>query len=154
MKVKVFNIYKISLSLVLLATPLCIFPLRILAQTPNPKQPAVIINSGSTNTCKYRIELLPSGKATYTVCNRKSAGEIKVDTATKFFNDISAAKPLSKLPYKPCARSVSFGTSTQVRYQGQISQDISCPSNDLRVTNLYEDTKSIQQELNFSTSKN
>ncbi|WP_322695758.1 hypothetical protein [Nostoc sp. DedSLP03] len=151
---KVFNIYKISLASVLLATPLYVLPLRILAQTPNPKQPAVIINSGSTNTCKYRIHVLPSGKATYTVCDRKGAGEIKVNTATKFFNDILAAKPLSNLAYKPCVKSVSFGTSTQVRYQGQTSQDISCPSNDSRVTNLYDDAKSIQQELNFSTSKN
>ncbi len=154
-KVKVFNIYyKISIVSVLLATPLCVFPLRILAQQLNPEQPAVIFNSGSTNTCKYRIRVLPSGKATYTVCNRKGAGETKVNTATKFFNDISAAKPLSKLPYKPCGKSVSFGTSTQVRYQGQKSPDLSCPSNDLRVTNLYDDAKSIQQELNFSTAKN
>ena len=152
---KVFNIYQISLASILLATPLYILPLRILAQTPNPKQPAVIINSGSTNTCKYIIHILPSGKATYTFCNKKGAGEIKVNTATKFFNDISAAKPLSNLVYnKPCVKSVSFGTSTQVRYQGQTSQDISCPSNDSRVTNLYDDAKTIQQELNFSTSKN
>ncbi|MHC5609600.1 MAG: hypothetical protein ACYTXA_00820 [Nostoc sp.] len=153
-KVKVFNIYKISIVSVLLATPLCVFPLRILAQTSNAEQPAVILNSGSTNTCNYRIRVLPSGKATYTVCNRKGAGEIKVNTATKFFNDISAAKPLSKLPYKPCGKSVSFGTSTQVRYQGQKSPDVSCPSNDLRVTNLYDDAKNVQQELNFSTAKN
>ncbi|MFN6529586.1 hypothetical protein [Nostoc sp. ChiSLP03a] len=138
----------------MLATPICISPLIILAQSPNPKQPTVIINSGSTNTCKYIINVLPSGKATYTVCNRKGAGEIKVGTATKFFNDILAAKSLSKLPYKPCAKPVSFGTSTEVSYQGQKSQDISCPSNDSRVTNLYDDTKSIQEELNFSTSKN
>ncbi|MBN3959755.1 hypothetical protein [Nostoc sp. NMS8] len=151
---KVFNIYKMSLASLLLATPLYVLPLRILAQTPNLKQTAVIINSGSTNTCKYRIRVLPSGKATYTVCNRKGVGEIKVNTATKFFNDISAANSLSKLPYKPCVKPVSFGTSTQVRYQGQKSQDISCPSNDPRVTNLYDDTKSIQEELNFSTSKN
>lgn len=151
---KVLNIYKINLALVLLATPLCIYPLTILAQTPNPKQPAVIINSGSTNTCKYTIHVLPSGKATYTVCERKGAGEIKVNTATKFFTDISAAKPLSKLPYKACAKSASFGTSTQVRYQWENSPDISCPSNDLRVTNLYNDAQSIQQQLNFSTSKN
>ncbi|MEH2179626.1 hypothetical protein [Nostoc sp.] len=151
---KVFNIHKISLASVLLATPLYILPLRILAQTPNPKQPAIIINSGSTNTCKYRIRLLPSGKATYTVCDKTGEGQVKLEIATKFFNDILAAKPLSKLSYKPCVKSVSFGTLAQVSYQGQKSQDISCPSNDSRVTNLYNDTKSIQKELNFSTSKN
>ena len=151
---KIFNLYKISLFSVLLVTPLCVFSLKILAQTPTTQEPAVIINRGSTNTCKYIIRVLPSGKANYSVCNRKGAGEIKVNTATKFFNDILAAKPLSKLPYKPCAKSVSFGTSTEVIYQGQKSPDISCPSNDYRVTTLYNDAESIQKELNFSTSKN
>ncbi|MEH2235885.1 MAG: hypothetical protein V7K30_06410 [Nostoc sp.] len=151
---KVFNFYKISLASVLLATPLCVFSLKILAQTPTPQQPAVIINSGSTNTCKYRIRVLPSGKATYTVCNRKGAGEINVDTTTKFFKDILAAKPLSKLPYKPCAKPVSFSTSTVVKYDGQKSPDISCPNNDFRVTNLNDDAKNIQEQLKFSTSKN
>ena len=151
---KIFNLYKYKISLfsVLLVTPLCVFSLKILAQTPTTQEPGVIINRGSTNTCKYIIRVLPSGKATYTVCNRK--GEIKVNTATKFFNDILAAKPLSKLPYKPCAKSVSFGTSTEVIYQGQKSPDISCPSNDYRVITLYNDAESIQKELNFSTSKN
>ncbi|MEH2119236.1 hypothetical protein [Nostoc sp.] len=138
----------------MLVTPLCVFSLKILAQTPNTQEPAVIINRGSTNTCKYIIRVSPSGKANYTVCNRKGAGEIKVNTATKFFNDILAAKPLSKLPYKPCAKSVWFGTSTEVIYQGQKSPDISCSSNDYRVKTLYNDAESIQKELNFSTSKN
>ncbi|MHC5828446.1 MAG: hypothetical protein ACYT04_74265, partial [Nostoc sp.] len=80
---KVFNFYKISLASLLLATPLCVFSLRTLAQTPTIQEPGVIINSGSTNTCQYRIRVLPSGKATYTVCNRKGAGEIKVNTARK-----------------------------------------------------------------------
>ncbi|MBN4006942.1 hypothetical protein [Nostoc sp. LPT] len=150
---KLFAFSKISLASVLLATPLCIFSLKILAQTPIIQEPAIIINSGSTNTCKYNISVLPSGKATYTVCNTKGTGEIKLNTATKFFNDISAAKPLSKLPFRSCPKSVSFGTSTQVNYSGQKSPDISCPSNDSKVTNLYNDAKSIQQELNFSTSK-
>jgi hypothetical protein len=151
---KTFNFCKISLASVLLTTPLCLFSLKILAQTPTRREVGVIINSGSTNTCEYRIRVLPSGKATYTVCNKKGAGEIKVNTATQFFYDISAAKPLSKLPYTPCGKSVSFGTSTEVKYQGQKSPDISCPSNDSRVTNLYRDAESIQKELNFSTSKN
>ncbi|MHC5676964.1 hypothetical protein [Nostoc sp.] len=148
---KVFNFYKISLASVLLATPLCVFSLKTLAQTPIIQEPGVIINSGSTNTCQYIIRVLPSGKATYTVCNRKGAGEIKVNTAMKFFNDISAAQPLSKLPYKPCVKSASFGTSTEVSYQGKKSPDISCSTNDYRVTNLYSDTNSIQNELKFST---
>ncbi|MCW5315107.1 hypothetical protein GTQ43_15200 [Nostoc sp. KVJ3] len=128
--------------------------MKILAQTPTPQKPGVIINSGSTNACGFKIRVFPSGKATYTVCNRKGAGEIKVNTATTFFQDISAAKPLSGLPSTSCVKSVSFGTSTQIKYQGQKSPDISCPSNDSRVTNLYNDAKTIQQQLNFSTSKN
>ncbi|MFN6483733.1 MULTISPECIES: hypothetical protein [unclassified Nostoc] len=150
---KLFNFYKISLASVLLATPLCISPLKILAKTPTSQDPGIIINSGSTNTCEYKIQVFPSGKAAYTVCNKKGTGEIKVNTAIKFLNDILAAKPLSKLPDTACVKSASFGTSTEVKYRGQKSPDISCPSNDSRVTNLYLDAESIQKELNFSTSK-
>lgn len=151
---KVFNFYKISLASVLLATPLCVLSLKTLAQTPTSTKPAVIINSGSTNACKYKIRVFPDGKATYTVCNRKGEGKIQVGTTTKFFDDILAAKPLSKLPSSPCAKSVSFGSSTEVKYQGQKSPDISCASNDSQVTSLYNDAITIKQQLNFSTSKN
>ncbi len=156
---KVFNFYKISLASVFVATPLCVFSLKVLAQTPqlqtlSLQEPAFIIDSGSTNTCPFTISVLPLGKVTYTVCNRKGAGEIKVKTAMKFFNDILAAKPLSKLPVSDlCVKSASFGTSIEVKYQGQTSPDISCSDGNLKVINLESDVYSIENELNLSTTR-
>lgn len=69
-------------------------------------------------------------------------------------DDVAASQPLPQLPVTSCFKSASFGTKTQVKNQGQISPDVSCPSSDSRVTNLYEDTVAIQQALNFSTSRN
>ncbi len=156
---KVFKFYQITLASVFVATPLCVLSLKVLAQSPQHQalslqEPAFIIDSGSTNTCPFTISVLPLGKVTYTVCNRKGAGEIKVKTAMKFFNDILAAKPLSKLPsklpvYESCFKSASFGTSIQVKYQGQKSPDISCPNS--KVINLESDVYSIENELNLST---
>ena len=157
---KVFKFYQISLASVFVVTPLCILSLKLLAQTPQHQalslqEPAFIIDSGSTNTCPFTISVLPLGKVTYTVCNRKGAGEIKVKTAMKFFNDILAGKPLSKLPVSDlCFKSVSFGTSTEVKYQGQKSPDISCPSDNSKVKNLESDVYSIENELNLSTFRN
>ncbi|MEH2389258.1 MAG: hypothetical protein V7K14_26525 [Nostoc sp.] len=156
---KVFNFYKISLASVFVATPLCVLSLKVLAQTPQPQalslqEPAFIIDSGSTNTCPFTISVLPLGKVTYTICNSKGAGGIKVKTAMKFFNDILAAKPLSKLPvYDLCVKSASFGTSIEVKYQGQTSPDISCPGQNSKVINLESDVYSIENELNLSTTR-
>ncbi|MDF5733131.1 MAG: hypothetical protein PUP92_35385 [Rhizonema sp. PD38] len=117
------------------------------------QSPGIILNSGSTNTCPYTISVLQSGQATYTVCNRQGSGRISSKLTTKFFDEILALEPLSKLPHKSCPKSVSFGTRTEVKYKKQTSPDISCPSSNSRVTDLYNDAKAIQQELNFSTSK-
>lgn len=154
---KVFKFYQISLASVFVATPLCVLSLKVLAETPQHQalslqEPAFIIDSGSTNTCPFTISVLPLGKVTYTICNSKGAGEIKVKTAMKFFNDILAAKPLSKLPaYDLCGKSVSFGTSTEVKYQGQKSPDISCQRYYYKERNLESDVYSIENELNLYT---
>ncbi|MHC5724123.1 MAG: hypothetical protein ACYT04_37020 [Nostoc sp.] len=166
---KVFNFYKISLASVFVATPLCIFSLKVLAQTPplqvlSLQEPAFIIDSGSTNTCPFTISVLPLGKVTYTICNSKGAGAIKVKTAMKFFHDILAAKPLSKLSVLPvklsvlpvydlCVKPASFGTSIEVKYQGQTSPDISCPGHNSKAINLESDVYSIENELNLSTTR-
>ncbi|MHC5779932.1 hypothetical protein [Nostoc sp.] len=159
---KVFDFYKISLASVFVATPLCVSSLKVLAQTPqlqvlSLQEPAFIIDSGSTNTCPFIISVLPLGKVTYTICNSKGAGAIKVKTAMKFFNDILAAKPLSKLPVLPvydfCVKSASFATSIEVKYQGQTSPDIRCLGNNSKAINLESDVYSIENELNLSTTR-
>jgi len=125
---------KISLGSTLVVALLSVVPLKAVAQTA--ESPGIIVNSGSTNTCPYTISVLPSGQATYTVCDSQGSGEISSSLTTKFFDDIRAAEPLSELPYMSCGKSVSFGTKTKVDYKKQTSPDVSCPSTDSRVTNL------------------
>lgn len=148
---KALSFSKISLGPALVVALLSVMQLPTFAQTRDSL--GIIINSGSTNTCPYTISVLPSSQATYTVCGAQGTGQISASLTTKFFSDIRAGEPLSKLPYMSCAKSVSFGTTTKVKYNNEISPDISCPSSDSRVKNLYNDAQAIQQELQFSTSR-
>ena len=148
---KALGLSKISLGSTLVVALLSVMPSRIVAQTT--ENPGVIVNSGSTNTCPYTISVLHSGQATYTVCDTQGSGEISQSLTTRFFHDISAAEPLSQLPDTSCAKSVSFGTTTKVEYKKQTSPDVSCPSSDSKVKNLYDDAEAIQQELGFSTNR-
>ncbi len=148
---KALSSSQISLGSTLIVALLSVVPLRVVAQTAT--YPGIIVNSGSTNTCPYTISVLPSGQATYTVCDTQGAGEISPSLTTRFFHDISVAEPLSQLPYTSCGKSVSFGTTTKVEYKKQTSPDVSCPSSDSRVTDLYDDAEAIQQELGFSTNR-
>lgn len=147
-----FHFYKLGLFSALLATPLCISSVKVVAQSG--KGLGIIINSGSTNTCPYQINVQSSGQATYTVCKRTGAGRINPTLATQFFNDIAVGQPLSQLPFTACFKSASFGTKTQIQNFGQTSPDVSCSTSDSRVTNLYNDAIAIQQALNFSVSRN
>ncbi|MBW4624757.1 MAG: hypothetical protein KME49_04405 [Brasilonema octagenarum HA4186-MV1] len=153
---KAFSFYGIILGSVLLSMVLSFTSGKILAQTENSEVSggkAVIENSASTNTCPYTISVLPGGAATYTVCNKTGKGEVSSGLSKRFFEDIKTAQPLENVPFTPCVKSASFGTTTKVKYKEQTSPDISCPSFDSRVTDLYEDTIKIQQQLGFSTKR-
>src|SRR5437879_5663764 len=96
---------------------------------------AIIINSGSTNSLGYRIYVAHNGTATYIVGNGTRYGvgngtrygRLSQELTLRFFHDIALAQPLSSLPsIRACAKSVSFGTDTYVRFEGQTSPDLSC----------------------------
>jgi hypothetical protein len=42
--------------------------------------------------------------------------------------DLEAAGPMNELPAVHCIKSVSFGSSTYIEFQGQRSPDLSCPA--------------------------
>lgn len=113
---------------------------------PIPKDGAVILNTGSTNVPGYRIVIQRSGKAQYVHNGNRSEGSIPSDLAAKFFTNLQAAMPLSKLPTEQCMKSVSFGSSTFLWWRGQRSQDVSCPGDD-RARALYEDAQRIADAL-------
>src|ERR1051325_11677971 len=69
--------------------------------------------------------------------------QMPLELVQKFFSDLRAARPLSQLELEtPCAKSISFGTSTYISYKGELSPDLSC-STDQRATVLVEDIKSM-----------
>jgi hypothetical protein len=46
-------------------------------------------------------------------------------------------------------KSASFGTRTYVQWHGASSPDLSCSSDDPRVTRLYQDVVAVEQQLGF-----
>jgi hypothetical protein len=92
-----------------------------------PKDAAVIVNSGSTNTLPYRIVLSPDRHAIVTIGDEKRPqATLSQKAAQAFFKDLQAAMPLSKLPHQPCMKSASFGSTTYIEYKGERSPDLSC----------------------------
>ncbi len=111
---------------------------------------AVIFNTGSTNSPCFRILVSPTGQAHFVQGNQSGKGRIPRRLTRKFFQDISAAEPLSKLPAEStCMKSVSFGTSTFIRLGGEQSPDISCVNN-AKAKALVSDIEKITQMLYIS----
>ena len=107
---------------------------------------AEILNSGSTNTCGYKIYVTSDGRELYHMCYNHGHGKLSAALAEKFLHDIQTAGPLNKLPSRGCIKSAGFGTKTTIQYHGQLSPDISCPANHLEEL-LYADAVQIEQAL-------
>ena len=101
--------------------------------------PAVILNSGSTNTAGFRLVVEKSGDAEYKPLPRKYGPQSSAPTgptrrklpdalAQRFYSDLEAAKPLASLPRERCMKSASFGTTTIIQFGGEETPDLSCPS--------------------------
>ena len=98
---------------------------------------AVIVNSGSTNTAGFRIEVSRSGEAVYTPVLRR-AGQltealakprsrpIPSALAKRFYADLDGQKSLSAPTNPGCMKSASFGTTLIVEYRGEKTPDLSC----------------------------
>ena len=97
-------------------------------------QTVTIVNSGSTNTAGYQIAVDQSGKADYQ--SQPSAGKaaapktvsktVPQSLASALYADVDAARPLSSLPARTCAKSASFGARLTVRFGAEESPDLSC----------------------------
>jgi hypothetical protein len=131
--------------------------LSVPAMLPAPPGAVVIVNSGSTNTAGYHIIVQPDGTATYDVhtsASSASAPKRKLESKVvrPLFRDLSAARSVEKLPTGVCMKSASFGTRTYVQWHGVSSPDLSCSSDDARVTRLYRDITAVEQQLGFPAS--
>ena len=115
-----------------------------------PPDSAVIVNSGSTNTIGYSIEVWSDGKASVTMQGRGSAPStpkaftVSAATAERFFADLAAARK-GNATTAPCMKSASFGTSTHVKWQGWVSPDLSCPPKSSLGDALVRDVDAIHQ---------
>ena len=118
---------------------------------PVPRGGAVILDTGSTNTLGYRISIGPKGQAWFVVSGHPmQRASISQTLADKFFTNLRAAAPLSKLAVEQCMKSASFGTSLFVWWHGQRSPDLTCPSSDVRARAVYDDATQIATALHLT----
>lgn len=97
---------------------------------------ATILQSGSTNTRGYRVTIFDDGSATAVISTAPNslrssqphiqqfpAGTTDADRLQALLTRIG---DVSTIPTGRCAKSVSFGTRTQISYKGKTSGDIQC----------------------------
>ena len=115
------------------------------AQT-SPEQ-ATIEQTGSTNTLGVRMTVTPGGTA-HVQQQGLTTRETNVQSqlSQRLFEDLKTVGPLSDLPKTHCVKSVSFGTSLYLKYNGQTSPDLSCPAPpDSKVAILKKDVRDLMQ---------
>ncbi len=125
-------------------TGLVFIALPLLAKSPKTTlKMATIENTGSTNTRGYGLFVYSNGQVAVGGLSRQDSSlpephspRISQLVASKFFHDLAAAMPLTKLTVRHGMRSASFGTSTYVTYKGQRSPDLTfggdAPANALK----------------------
>ena len=122
---------------------------RHLVQETKPKaaivETATIENTGSTNTKGYNVSIKSDGTAT---SDDQGFHTVSKEIADKFFQDLHDAQPLSSLPVRHGMRSVSFGTSTFITYNGQQSPYLTF-GGDPRADALKADIAAITQPLHI-----
>jgi hypothetical protein len=120
-----------------------------------PRETAIIVNSGSTNSYGYSIAVWSDGNATVTLQVRGAAAgttkafTISAATAAHFFADLAAARKGSATT-APCMKSASFGTSTHITWQGWVSPDLSCPPSGALGQALVADIDAIRKAAGIS----
>jgi len=104
-----------------------------------------IIDSGSTNIPGVNVKLQKSGPQALVVQRDGSQQNIMLEReiCQRLMADLKAAGPLNKLPAAHCMKSVSFGTSVFIEFNGVRSPDLSCRQNDPRAAALKTDASQI-----------
>lgn len=117
----------------------------------SPVENAAIVDSGSTNTLGYRIDVRSDGSGRLTLQSRSGRAPtepksftIAAALTTRFFADLKAVRS-GKVAGEPCMKSASFGTSTHVTWQDWKSPDLDCPSQNARLSALIADVNAIRK---------
>lgn len=101
---------------------------------------ATINVSGSTNTLPYSITIYSDGSAKAVVQGSNSgqtlpASTINVQALQDLLNQTG---DVSKITTGFCAKSVSFGTTTTISYNGKTSGDLQCIKTDASTPQAYK----------------
>jgi hypothetical protein len=125
-----------------------------------PDDFAVINNSGSTNVNGYLIQIWLDGDGSVMLRTRDGRiasspkpFTIPVTIARKFFADLAAARN-GKATTVQCMKTVSFGASLKVAWQGWESTDLTCPPKDPLADALARDAEAIAQSAGVSAPPN
>lgn len=113
---------------------------------------AAIVDSGSTNTSGYRIDVSSDGAGTLTMRPRQGMQgstqpkgfRLSSTLTARFFSDLKAARD-SNVTGAPCMKSASFGTTTHVEWSGWKSPDLDCPSRNALLSAVIADVNAIRQ---------
>jgi hypothetical protein len=97
---------------------------------------ATIIQSRSTNTRAYKVVIHNDGSATAEISGARFGSRTEPPRSQQFPPGTIDTKTLrllltqigdvSRIPTGGCAKSVSFGTRTQIAYAGKTSGDLQC----------------------------
>jgi hypothetical protein len=135
-----------TLTLVLVA----MFGASVSAGASPSRDGASIVDSGSTNTPGYRIEIRSDATAAITPQNRAGVAQgatkpfsVEGGVASRFFADLAKARA-ANVAGSPCMKSASFGTTTRVTWHGWTSPDLDCPAENQLVSALIHDVNLIR----------
>jgi hypothetical protein len=116
----------------------------------SPRDSAAIVNSGSTNSYGYTITVWSDGTGSVTLQARggtpssPKAFTVPSATTARFFADLAAARK-GNATTVPCMKSVSFGSTTRISWQGWESPDLTCPPKDSLGEALVKDVDAIRK---------
>ena len=87
---------------------------------------AVIRNSGSTNTAGFLVVVHQDYSADVYGAGDAEHKSVGAPQAKWLFEKLQAAMPLGDIGAAHCMKSASFGSSTTIAYEGQMTPDLSC----------------------------
>jgi hypothetical protein len=110
-----------------------------------PLDSAVIVDSGSTNSPGYRIEVRSNGSASVsTGSSTPKPFTVPQATVERFFADLAAARK-GNAATVPCIKSASFGSTLHVTWQQWVSPDLTCPPKDALGAALITDVRTLRE---------
>ncbi|CAF0857110.1 unnamed protein product [Adineta steineri] len=128
------------------------------------KPPVTIVNSGSTNTPGYTIIIQNDGNTHYYIAPSRAqiansdgtcqqptwtngTAQLSSSTRKSLYCQIKHCEPFNKLPVESCGKSVSFGFTLKLTYNGETTPDLSCPTTNQKLENLITTVNKVISEL-------